>query len=316
MYKNKKIAVVIPAYNEEKDIGQVIDRIPDYIDKIIVIDDGSNDQTASISKNKGAVVISHFKNKGVGAAFNTGVKEILKLKIDIMINIDADNQFNPEDIEKLIIPIHNKQADFVTASRFIDKDYYPRMSNIKFLGNKFMARFVSWLTGVRFYDVSCGFRAYSRETLQRLNLFGDFTYTQETFIDLVFKNLTIIEVPVHVRGKRKHGKSKVACNLFQYGYRTLKIIIRTFRDYKPFRLFGYISLFLFFIGFALSVFLLIHYLQSGSFTPHKWAGFTAAFFISLSFFFLLIGFILDMFSRMRFNQEQILYELKKTKENE
>jgi len=314
MLNNHTIAVVIPAFNEEKQIGQVIESIPEFVDHILVVDDGSSDRTVEISKKHGAKTVSHKKNKGVGAAFNSGVKAILNMDdVDIMVNIDADGQFNPVDIEKLVTPIIKKKADFVTASRFIKKKYYPKMSKVKFLGNLFMSRFISSLTKQKFYDVSCGFRAYSKETLQRLNLFGDFTYTQESFIDLAFKNMTILEIPVHVKGKREHGKSKVAANLFRYGIQTLKIIIRTFRDYKPFRLFGYLSLMTFLIGLGFAIFLGIHYLQADAFSPHKWAGFTAGFFWVVTLLFLLIGFVMDMFARMRQNQEEILYELKKNR---
>lgn len=315
MLSNKTIAVVIPALNEEKQIGEVIEAIPGFVDHIIVVDDGSTDHTADIARGKGASIVSHKYNRGVGAAFISGVKRFLELQLDIMVNIDADGQFNPADIEKLIRPILDNQADFVTASRFIDKAFKPDMSLIKYRGNRIMSRFVSRLTHRKFYDVSCGFRAYSKETLQRLNLFGDFTYTQETFIDLAFKQIEIMEVPVHVRGRREHGKSRVASNLFRYAFQTLKIIIRTFRDNKPFRLFGFMSAFSFLLGMAFAIFLGIHYLRSGVFTPHKWAGFTAGFFFMVSLLLLLIGFVLDMFARMRRNQEEILFELKKSRGN-
>jgi glycosyltransferase involved in cell wall biosynthesis len=316
MLRNKTIAVVIPALNEENQIGTVIEAIPDFADFIVVVDDGSTDQTVKIAEEKGAMTISHKSNRGVGAAFNTGVKYVLDLQADIMVNIDADGQFNPGDIEKIVTPILEDDADFVTASRFIQKDYKPDMPWVKYLGNRFMSRFVSRLTHQKFHDVSCGFRAYSKETLQRINLFGDFTYTQETFIDLAFKNIEILEVPVHVKGKREHGKSRVASNLFRYGFQTLKIIIRTFRDNKPFRLFGFMSLISFLVGLGFAIFLGIHYLTVGEFTPHKWAGFTAGFFFVVSLLLLLIGFVLDMFARMRRNQEEILFELKKSRGNE
>lgn len=315
MLNNKKIAVVIPALNEERLIGQVIEAIPGFVDHILVVDDGSSDRTVVISREKGAITISHKRNRGVGAALITGVKSVLEMQVDIMVNIDADGQFNPVDIEKLVMPIIENRADFVTASRFIKKDFRPHMPAIKYMGNKFMSGFISRLTKQKFYDVSCGFRAYSKETLQRLNLFGDFTYTQETFIDLAFKNLEILEVPVHVKGKREHGKSRVASNLFKYGFQTLKIIIRTFRDNRPFRLFGVMSLFTFLVGLGFAIFLGLHYIQNGAFTPHKWAGFTAGFFFVVTLLLILIGFVLDMFARMRRNQEEILFELKKNKSN-
>lgn len=316
MLNNKSIAVVMPALNEEEQIGQVIEAIPGFVDHILVVDDGSGDRTAEIAKEKGAITVSHNKNRGVGAAFITGVRIILEMPVDIMVNMDADGQFNPDDIEQLVSPIIEKKADFVTASRFIEKDYQPKMPALKVMGNKFMSRFISRLTGQKFYDVSCGFRAYSRETLQRLNLFGDFTYTQETFIDLAFKNIEILEVPVHVKGKREHGKSRVASNLFRYGFQTMKIIIRTFRDNKPFRLFGFMSLITFLIGLGFAIFLIIYRIRTGSFTPNKWTGFAAGIFFVAALLLLLIGFVLDMFARMRRNQEEILFELKRNRRNE
>lgn len=315
MYKNANIAVVIPAFNEEQTIGEVIEKIPDYVDTIVVVDDGSSDKTAKIAKTKGAVVILHTLNKGVGAAFISGVRAVLSMDIDIMVNIDADGQFNPKDIHKLLEPIVNDNYDFVTASRFINPEYYPDMSKIKFIGNKMMSYLISKITKHKFYDVSCGFRAFNKKALLYLNLFGSFTYTQESFIDLVFKGISIKEVPMIVKGSREIGKSRVASNLFNYGFQTLKIIIRAYRDYKPFKLFGYMSLLTFIIGFALGLFLLIHYILRGVFSPHKWAGFSSGFFIILSLIFMIIGFIIDMFARMRENQEEILYELKKNSRN-
>lgn len=315
MLNQLSIAVVLPALNEEAHVGQVIEAIPDFVDHVVVVDDGSTDGTAEIAREKGAITVSHKKNRGVGAAFSTGVKQVLSMKVDVMVNMDADGQFNPADIEKIIQPIIEKKADFVTASRFIQKDLVPKMSRIKLWGNRFMSRFISRLTKQKFYDVSCGFRAYSRETLMKLNLFGDFTYTQETFIDLVFKDLHVLEVPISVKGRREHGKSRVASNLFRYAYQTSQIIIRTFRDNKPFRLFGTISLISFLIGLGFAIFLLVHKIQSGMFTPHKWAGFAAGFFGVVALLMLLIGFVLDMFARMRRVQEEILFELKKNREN-
>jgi glycosyltransferase involved in cell wall biosynthesis len=315
MLNKLTIAVVIPALNEEKQVGQVIEAIPEFADHIIVVDDGSTDLTVEVAEKTGAQVISHKTNMGVGAALSTGVKAVLNMDVDIMVNMDADGQFDPADIEKLVQPILEGHADFVTASRFIDKAFKPKMSVVKYLGNRFMSKFISRLTRQKFYDVSCGFRAYSRETLQRLNLFGEFTYTQETFIDLAFKGISILEVPVHVKGKREHGKSRVASNLFRYGFQTLKIILRTFRDNKPFRLFGFMSAFVFFLGLGFAIFLGVHYLKTGFFSPHKWAGFTAGFFFVVSLLLLLIGFVLDMFARMRRNQEEILFQLKRDRDH-
>ena len=311
MYGDRTVAVVIPALNEQQAIGSVIHSIPEFVDHIVVIDDGSTDGTADAAREHGAEVISHGRNRGVGAAFDTGRRHVLSLKSDIMVNMDGDGQFDASDIEKLVRPVAEGSAEFVTASRFKDPGLYPKMSRTKFLGNRMMSRLVSRLTGRRFYDVSCGFRAYSREALLRLNLFGDFTYTQETFLDFAFKDVSILEVPVEVRGTREFGRSRVASNLFRYAWQTMKIIVRTMRDYRPLRLFAGVSTILAVAGLVPAVFLAVHYANAGSFTPHKWAGFLAGFLFVFSGMSFLLGFILDMFARMRMNQEEILAHLRK-----
>ena len=311
MYKDKTVAVVIPALNEGQAIGEVIDSIPPFVDSVIVVDDGSSDDTAAVARERGAEVISHGCNKGVGAAFETGRRRVLALRSDIMVNMDGDGQFDPSDIVKLVGPVAGGEADFVTASRFKDPELYPDMSRTKFLGNRMMSRLISRLTGRRFHDVSCGFRAYSRDALLRLNLFGEFTYTQEAFLDFAFKNVTILEVPVEVRGRREHGRSRVASNLFRYAWQTMKIIVRTMRDYRPLRLFAGVSTVFLAAGLVPAVFLAVHYGRTGMFSPHKWAGFLAGFLFILSAMSFLLGFILDMFARMRINQEEILAILRK-----
>ena len=310
MYKGRKICVIIPAFNEESQIGTVLDKLPHFIDIKIVVDDGSTDGTADIAQRKGALVVSHGKNKGVGAAFQSGLRKAIESSVDVMVNIDADGQFNPNDIEKLIKPIIEDGVDFVTASRFKDPDLYPKMTRTKFYGNKIMSFLITKIVGQKFHDVSCGFRAYSRQGLHRINLFGEFTYTQETFLDLAFKRVPIVEIPIEVRGTREHGKSKVASNLFRYGYQTLKIILKSCRDYKPFSLFAIFASLYFLISLVTGTFFITHYITTGAFSPHKWAGFTSAFFLILASFSFIVGFILDMFARMRMNQEEILFYLK------
>jgi len=311
MYQGNKIVVVIPALNEEASIGNVLDRIPKYIDQVVVVNDGSTDRTRDIALSKGAIVVDHKQNKGLGLAFKSGLQRVLELDADVMVNMDADGQFNPDDIISLIVPIIEKKADFVTASRFKDPALWPEMSKIKFWGNNMMSRLISSIVNERFYDVSCGFRAYSKDTLMRLNLFGKFTYTQETFIDLAFKGLTIKELPTKVRGTREHGKSKMASNLFKFGYRTSGIILKAFRDYKPIRLFGNVALIFCLIGLGFFFFLMIHYFRFDAFSPYKWTGFTAAFFLTLSIIMIITGFIMDVFARMRQNQDELLYRQKK-----
>ena len=306
----------MPALNEEPTVRDLIERIPRDIPGIsdvivILVDDGSIDRTPEVARRAGAIVITHPETRGVGLAFQAGVKKTLELGADFMVNMDADGQFNPEDIPKLVEPLLEGRAGFVTASRFIDKKLKPKMGFVKYLGNIGMSALVSILARSRFYDVSCGFRAYTRETLQQLNLFGHFTYTQETFLDLSFKGVTILEVPIRVLGKREHGESRVASNLFRYAFNTSKIVFRSFRDYRPMHVFGLVSGLMFLVATGLSVFLLQHWYRTGTPTPHKWAGFTAAALYGMGFLVFMTGLIGDMLARIRINQERILYLLRK-----
>jgi glycosyltransferase involved in cell wall biosynthesis len=306
------LIIIIPCLNEEKTISNVIKSIPKKINgisniEILVIDDGSTDNTAELAKKAGASVISHKINRGVGTAFHTGVEESIKRGADIVVNMDGDGQFNPDDIEKLIAPILDNNADCVTASRFKDKTFYPKMPFIKKWGNIQMARLISFLTGKKYYDVSCGFRAYSKETILRMNLFGKFTYTQETFLDLAFKNMEIVEVPLKVRGEREFGKSRVASNILKYAINTSKIILRAFRDYKPLKFFAFLGTVFLIIGLCLGGFFIYHYMNTGVFSGQLWAGFSSGFSILFSFLFFLTGLLGDMLVRIRNNQERLLY---------
>jgi len=241
-----KLTIIIPALNEAATIGKVIKNIPKKIRGIskivvVVVDDGSTDKTGKIAEKKGAVVLRHARNTGLGSAFKTGVDFAIDSGTDVMVNIDADGQFYPQDIPRLVSPIVKGEAECTTASRFIDKKLYPKMHWLKFYGNKAMSLLISFLTGQRFYDVSCGMRAYNRHALLNFNLAGRFTYTQEAILNLAYKGIIIKEVPIKVIGQRQNGESKIASNLWRYAFRTSSIIFRAFRDYKPLYFFGIIQ---------------------------------------------------------------------------
>lgn len=306
--------ILIPAYNEEDNISRVIDSIPKNISgvekvEIVVIDDGSGDKTSELAKVSGAKVLRHNTNQGVGAALASGIDYARQQKFDLMVNIDADGQFDSNQIFDLIKPIQRGQADFVSGSRFFGKKP-EKMSLSKYWGNKLMSKFVSALTGEKFRDVSCGFRAYSRETLLRLNLFGRFTYTQEMFLDIKFKNLKIKEVPIEVKYFLDR-KSRVANNLFKYAWKTLVIIVRSMVYYKPLRFFALPGIFLLIFGFGFICFLLWHKIFIGSYSPFKAFGFIGGGLALFGLLMILIGLISDVIDRVRQIQEKILYNIMK-----
>lgn len=311
----KKLLVIIPAFNEEEKIGEVIKKIPSSIDgvdsiSILVVNDGSTDRTAAIARESGVEVIDNHKTMGVGYSFGRGLDHAVENGFDLMVNIDGDAQFDPADIPGLLRPILDEGAEFVTASRFIDKKPIPHMPAAKLWGNRLMSLLISRLVGKKYLDVSCGFRAYSKRALILLNLQGKFTYTQETFIDLSFKGLNIREIPIDVRYFPSR-KSKVASNLFIYGINTLKIILGTYRDYRPLAFFSVISLIFLIIGIAFEAVLLATYISRGTFSPNIWSGFVGAAFFFLAVIFFIVGLSADILNRIRLNQENILYLLKK-----
>jgi glycosyltransferase involved in cell wall biosynthesis len=303
---------MMPALNEAATIGAVLARVPRQLDGIgevalLVIDDGSTDDTAAIARAAGAMVLSHVHNLGVGVALQTGLAEALRRGVDLAVNIDSDGQFAPEDIAKIVVPVVRGEADFVSASRFLDRALVPDMPGIKRLGNWGMARIISKLVGRRFADVSCGFRCYGREAMLRLVLLGKFTYTQESFLVLSQKGLRLHEMPMEVRGVREFGKSRVASNLWNYGWRTSSIIFGFIRDYSPGLLFNNLTAVLALASLGFGSFFAWHRWSSGAFSPHIWAGFVSGYLLGLALLVFGLGQIALMISRLRSVQEQQLY---------
>jgi len=310
----KRLLVVIPCLNEGATIAEVICAIPRQIPGIsavdvLIVDDGSADNTASEAARAGAAVLKHPVNYGVGAAFQSAVDYAVKHKYDLMVNIDGDKQFNPLDIPQLVNPVLNGQAAMATASRFLNPATTVGIPYVKLIGNRMMSRLISHLVRLKYSDVSCGFRCYSREALLRLNLHGAFTYTQETFLDFAVKRLKIVEVPIRVE-YFKDRKSRVAGSIWKYAVNTSKIIFRGYRDYFPLRCFWSISAVFAVPGLVLAAVFFIHFLMTGKFSGYLFAGFTSAFLIMMATVFFIIGMVADMFDRIRRNQERILYLLK------
>lgn len=304
----------MPALNEEEGISTVIKELPKEINgaeeiEILIVDDGSTDNTANIAKENGATVISHNINKGLGKAFQSALQYAIDKKADILVSIDADRQFNSKQIPDIIKPISEGKADMVTGNRF-SKGIPENMPKSKYWGNTQMSKLISLISGQKFRDVSCGFRAYNREALLRLNLFGAFTYTQETILDMVYKGLRVIEFPVDV-AYFKDRKSRIAGSIAKYTINTLGIIIKTLRDYKPMLFFGGLGGISIFVGLGFVIFLFIHYLLKGIYYPYRAMGFIGLGFLLFGLLFIMLGLLAGMFNRVRMNQEKILYELKK-----
>ncbi|MFH1367089.1 MAG: glycosyltransferase family 2 protein [Patescibacteria group bacterium] len=311
-----KLLILVPAFNEEKTVGPVIKNIPEKIEgvdniEILVIDDGSQDTTKEKALEAGGQVVSFSENRGLSFVFQKGAQEALERKADIMVNIDADGQFKSEDIPRLVEPIIKGEADLVTASRFMDTKIIPKMPWLKKWGNAAVSRIISLSTRKKFYDVSCGFRAYSREALLNLNLFGRYTYTHETILNLAFKNLVIKEIPLEIRGEREFGESKIAGSLWRYGYQISNTIFRTILDYRPLKYFGWTGITFFILGLLFDIIIFIRLLIVGAVSPYKTLGFIGLALNLFGLLLIIVGLLADMINKVRTTQERSLYLEKK-----
>lgn len=310
-----KLIIYMPTLNEEENIYKVLVKLPLELPGVdciqyLVVDDGSTDQTAAIAREYGASVVSHGRNRGVGAAFQTAVQFALENNADILVGIDADGQFDCEEIKAIIEPIVAGRANLVTGNRFTT-GMPKNMSRVKYWGNKLVADLVSNISGQKFMDVSCGFRAFSREALLRLNIFGNFTYTHETILNLVFQGMRVVELPIWVT-YHPGRKSRVARSILGYALQTSKIIMRVLLDYRPMRVFGTMGAVCIAIGTFFALFLMGHYALTQTFTPYKNFGFIGLGFIVFGMLVLVIALVADMLNRHRQSLDRIMYELRKS----
>jgi glycosyltransferase involved in cell wall biosynthesis len=192
-----KITIGIPAYNEEKNIASVITKLKKITDSIIVCDDGSSDMTSKISKNLGAVVISHKKNMGYGVAINSIFQKSKEMNSDLLVTFDADGQHRVEDIEKVIEPIKNNDADLVIGSRFLDKKSH--VPNYRKIGIKVITQVTNVSIKKKLTDSQSGFRAYNQRVLSQISPSDmGMGISTEILIKSSSKGLRITEVPITV----------------------------------------------------------------------------------------------------------------------
>ncbi|MDI6778155.1 MAG: glycosyltransferase family 2 protein [Patescibacteria group bacterium] len=312
-----RLIVNIPAYNEEKTIGEVIKKIPRHIEgfsevKVQIIDDGSRDRTIEVSKNAGAdIIVSHNRNQGVGAAFRTAIESALEHKADVFVNIDADGQFPAADIPKFTQLILTGKADMVVASRFGIKSA-KNMPWIKSWLNRLAASIIGKFLRYKIDDLTCGFRALSRETMLRLNLAYRFTYTQETIIDAISKNLIVKWIPVEVT-YYDDRESKVVKSVGKFVFQSFMIILRTVRDARPLIFFGVPGVVLATTAFSIGIAFLIYYFSHFKVSPFRTWLMLGGVLLLVGIQLLVFALIADMIKTNRKLTEDQMYFAKKEK---
>lgn len=206
---NKKVLVIIPAYNEEQSLPNVIARIRKFNGiNVAVINDGSQDATSAVARKAGAQVIDLPFNLGIGGAVQTGCLFAYKKGYDAAVQIDADGQHNPEDLMKIISPVLRGEADMVVGSRFIESTGY-KIPFFRRMGMLIFSAVVSFVTGQRLKDTTSGYRAMSKRVIEFFVDNYPTDYPEVESLVLLKKNGFIIkEVPVAMAA-REHGQSSI-----------------------------------------------------------------------------------------------------------
>ena len=238
-----KLIVQIPCLNEEATLPLVLKSIPKRIpgiDKIevLIIDDGSTDKTVTVAKKHGVKhIVKHVGNQGLSRSFHDGVLEALELGADIVVNTDGDNQYPQERIGDLVQPILRGEADIVIADR--QTSTIAHFSWYKKILQKIGSKVVNKVAGTDVPDAVSGFRAYSRDSLMRLNTITRFSYCTETIIQAGNKGLAVKSIPVTTNPKLR--ESRLFKSTFEHVRKSAMIIIRAYIMYKPYIIFGWLG---------------------------------------------------------------------------
>jgi glycosyltransferase involved in cell wall biosynthesis len=289
------ILVCIPTYNAEATIRQAVSNCKKYADLVLVINDGSSDNSEKIAKDAGAEVITHKKNRGYGGAIKTGLKEGLRRHAKITITFDADLQHDAEDIPKIIEPILSDKADIVIGSRFLEND-----SNVKpyrKFGIKVITKMVSSFSGNNIQDAESGLRAYSLDALKQivpsLETEG-MGMSAEILLKAAVNKLKIVEVPR--KEMYPEGIATSSKNPLRHGFSVVFTILKLIVETKPLKAFG-IPAVLFFIAAAISTAYVVDFYNNFSRLPLGLTVFTVLL-VSVGFFFILAAIIVYVLSRI------------------
>lgn len=308
-----KLIIQIPCYNEAETLPIALRELPremEGFDKVewLVINDGSTDNTVEVAKaNRVDHIVSFAKNQGLARVFMAGLDACIKLGADVIVNTDADNQYNAQDIPLLVKPILDKKADLVIGARPISGiKHFP-------LIKKLLQKLGSWVvrraSKTDIPDAPSGFRAMSREAAMRLNVFNDYTYTLETIIQAGQKNMAIMSVPVRVNEDLR--PSRLVKSLPSYLRKSIITIVRIFVVYKPFRFFTTVGAVLFSAGFVIGLRFLYYYFLGDGGAGHVQSLIFASILLGIGFQTMLVAFLADLLAVNRRLMEDVQFRLRK-----
>lgn len=307
-----KVVVQIPCLNEEATLPLVLRSIPRKISgvdevSILVIDDGSTDGTLRVAREHGVKhFVHHTRNQGLGRSFHDGVQKALEMGADIVVNTDGDNQYPQERIGDLVRPILDGKADIVIADRQTHR--IAHFSLAKKLLQRLGSAVVNKAAGTRLPDAASGFRAYSRESLIRLNTITRFSYCTETIIQAGNKGLHITSIPVDTNPKLR--ESRLFKSTAEHVRKSAITIIRAYVMYKPYVIFGWLGSLLFVLGLIPFARFIYFSIEDGSTRGHIQSLLVGSLLMITAFLCLVLNIIADL---IRINRVLIEDNLEQTK---
>ena len=295
-----KLIIQIPCYNEADTLEMALNDLPtelEGIDEIeyLIINDGSRDMTEEVARQWGVHHIVNFsQNKGLARGFMAGLDGCLRNGADIIVNTDADNQYNAEDIQALIQPILDGEADMVIGARPIDETEH--FSKLK----KILQHFGSWAvrraSNTNIPDAPSGFRAMTREAAMHINVVNDYTYTLETIVQAGREKIAITSVPIRTNPELR--PSRLFRGMWSYVKKSIVIILRAYMMYKPLKCFTYLSVPPVAVGLAIGMRFLYFLVTDGG-GGHVQSLILVCTLIIIGFLTFMIGLVSDLLASNR-----------------
>ena len=307
-----KLIIQIPCYNEANTLTIALDALPEHIDGIdeieyLIINDGSKDDTVRVAKDWGVdYVVSFPRNKGLARGFMAGLDACIRCGADIIVNTDADNQYCGDDIEKLVRPILNGEAEIVIGERPIDDidDFSPLKKKLQHLGS-FVVRKAS---ATDIPDAPSGFRAFSKDAAMHLNVVNQYTYTLETIVQAGRNKMAITSVPVRTNPELR--KSRLFSTMGGYIKKSMLTIMRAFLMYRPLTFFSICGLIPFVIGVAYVIRFLVFF-AGGNGAGHTQSLIIASMLIMIGFMTFILGLQADVIAANRKILEDVQYRIRR-----
>ena len=311
-----KVIIQIPCFNEEKTLPQTLAELPREIPgvdsvEVLVIDDGSRDRTAEVAREHGVDhLVRHTHNRGLASAFRSGIEACLALGADVIVNTDADNQYNAADIPRLVEPLLRREADIVIGDRQTQTvaHFSWLKKRLQWLGS-FVVRRLAGLDDVP--DAVSGFRALTRSAARQINILSAFSYTIEMVIQAGKKGLAVRSVPIAVNPMTRD--SRLYSTVFEFIQRSATTLLRVYAMYQPLRILVLVGALLMLAG-ALPIFRFLYVFFRDDGAGHVQSLVLGGVLISMGFMAFLVGLVADLIAFNRQLLERLLERVRRLEE--